>query len=282
MHLRSVLGTADDDGSSDDEDESSAHPLVRLGAINSFTDTAQLGLAQTVILPKLTKNNTRRLYRDSSKKKYLDQVIQPLIGVEVCKRNARKGTYFECTAITGTVQIGGWKFTPHGNGTDVGVQHITTGTCSAWFAIKTKYVPHLIESGAIHVLPSLMKIHDEWTEDTVIYGKFHRFLKLVLPYWHETGVYDDREHLLGECTLWYADRSSFTGLPMIDLEHHLTYPVGNNQFRECSYVPLKWVESMLAVAPVVKGWPQTAAARQAINQAQISTDSHLFVMPLQL
>lgn len=235
------------------------HPLVPLGEVPSADGHALKEF------PIMTKNNSRFLFNKRSTHKRVERVLWPLLGEAICQRNKGRQNHYICRGTWSPVEIAGWRFVTSDRKQDAEEGYCVPGTTSSsWFQIAARHVPHLAGDASFN-------------EASQVYGKFHRFIKLLVPGFH-TG---DQVHYLGECTLFaVADDSDMAQLPQIDLSQPLQYQDPHSGvIKQVRYVPLKHVAAMVALGPVVRGWRDKNARKQGDVQA---VENYFFVLPLQL
>lgn len=224
-------------------DESEEHPLVPLGSVNSSSNQE----VQEVRWPILGKNNSRLMFTRTHAK-VSGRVFKRMIGAAACARNVNKPNSFKCQGTTtSAVQIGPWKFQtmpkPKKNKPVV----VKPGTSHAYFAIRIRFVPHFMEWAARY--PE--RAGEDFDPDKLLFGQFHRFVQLKIPQWNDA----DREHELGECTLWESlENQTGSDLPIIDLGDDLRLDDEAAVNRKVQYIPLQRVETIAAIGPVVQGW----------------------------
>ena len=264
------------DVNEDPSNEDQAHPLVplgeirqaHLGPINSQSDALVNG-RQVTSWPILNKNNSRYLYRQTHTH-VPDVVFKPMLGEEVYERNKGRvgGNIFVARGTTSRVRVGPWTFHASDLEDDKRLSYVSVGTCHSFFAIRNKWVPQMLGTGLL-AFPG-------WTPESLLYGKFHRFVQLDTPRW----LPGDQRHYVGQCTLWNPewDDMENCGLDVIHLDEPLEYFDDKRIKRKLEWVPLDRIETMCMVGPKVKGWKR----RRGGEQPDLVTGFEFYVMPLQL
>ena len=260
-------GDSDDDqdaAASADKAESPFVPFVIPGAKSSFSNN----LVQTIRFPVLTRNKAHRLFSHVGETNQSPRVFSPLLGPVIVKRNNGRPNWFDCIGTHSAVQIGPWKFKTMDE-----EDPFQSGTSHCYFAIRAKWVAqrhHYFEANPVEALIQ------KYDPEELYYGRFHRFVKLTMHMW------DEVVHFLGECSLWKAQtHQPLSKLAVIDWTDNLKgLNASGRKVGRVEWIPLKHIETICAVGPVVTGW---ANRTDPTSQDKIIVSRKLYVvMPLQL
>lgn len=252
---------AEEDESKDDH--TIVHPLVSLippHAVNSTTNR----VVQSVRFPTMTKNNSKFIHNTVAKSNLSGRFFTPILGPRIVKHNHGNSNSFEMRGTYSTIYIGPWKFQ-----TMEEKHSFTPGTSHAYFCMRARWIAQ--EYGAYY-----SKLEDQvlkdlgYDQDELVYGRFHRFVKMSLHNWTAPGGLDWSEegeagqvYMLGECTLWRPiRRQPHSALAIFDWDDPIICLDENGDQRlnpnrtpmKVSWIPLKHVETIVAIAPVVTGW----------------------------
>lgn len=197
----------------------------------------------------------------SKQSKIPERILQQYVGINAIERNKGKPHIFKARGTFSPVTIGPWKFTTSKIDDAPTPQ---SGTNHSYFAIRAKHIVHEAEyiqqlkltEGGREELASM-----EYDPEELIFGQFHRFVQLDIPFWSE----EDSELRLGRCTLWRPIRPWKHDLPhhfcrtlqpaILDLRDSNIFfrkRQGRRKMKHVKYVLLKHIETIVAIGPMVQ------------------------------
>jgi hypothetical protein len=258
----------------EEADEDDDHPLVALGAVNSTL----LRSVQEVVWRKFSRSNSRQRHYHRGDAHLKDRVLSRMVGRLVIQRNLRKSDAdWKVFFTTIPIQVGPWKFTSVPED-----WRFEPGTCHAYFAIRQRNIPTLLDwyetarEQGWHLTPD-----ERYRPDELIYGMIHELIQIQVPNWRE----GDRVISLARATCWRGDRQvGLSGLTEIDRRKpiKLTQP-GDEPNIKLEFIPLQHIETQVMMAPVVTGWKDKShRPKDKENIDPVVSEHRFFAIPLQI
>ena len=244
------------------------HPLVPLGAVNSANNKVE----KQVFWEKFTKGSTRALFPEDDTRgasHRLQAYVRPMLGDLICDEFKNKGSAFTARGQWSALKIGNMLLTTSRRQEDVAKGYAEVGACNSFFTIACGRVPHYVQDHAEEA---------GYDPAALLLGKMHLFCKLHMTQW-------DIHYELGKCTLWETTTDLMSDLLVTDLSLPLKYKLyresknGHSRHTrsdEVRYIPLKYIQSLAAIGPDVRGLDIRTKQRGRIDQPVPST--RFFVM----